>query len=44
MLRLHCCAWSVDGDKLSCPTACRNQGSFPDQGSNLCPLHWQVDS
>ena len=19
-------------------------GAFPDQGSNLCPLHWQVDS
>ena len=19
-------------------------GIFPDQGSNLCPLHWQVDS
>ena len=19
-------------------------GFFPDQGSNLCPLHWQVDS
>ena len=26
---------------LSCPTAC---GIFPDQESNLCPLHWQVDS
>ena len=22
---------------LSCPTAC---GMFPEQGSNLCPLHW----
>ena len=22
---------------LSCPTAC---GIFPEQGSNLCPLHW----
>ena len=22
----------------SCPVAC---GIFPDQGSNLCPLHWQ---
>ena len=22
-------------------TAC---GIFPDQGSNLCPLHWQADS
>ena len=26
---------------LSCSGAC---GTFPDQGSNLCPLHWQVDS
>ena len=25
----------------SCSVAC---GSFPDQGLNLCPLHWQVDS
>ena len=23
------------------PTAC---GIFPEQGSNLCSLHWQVDS
>ena len=26
---------------LICSTAC---GVFPDQGSNPCPLHWQVDS
>ena len=26
---------------LGCPEAC---GILPDQGSNLCPLHWQVDS
>ena len=26
---------------LCCPVAC---GIFPDQGSNLCLLHWQVDS
>ena len=26
---------------LSCPWA---GGIFPDQGSNSCPLHWQVDS
>ena len=26
---------------LSCSTAC---GVFPDQGSNLCLLHWQADS
>ena len=25
----------------SCSAAC---GIFPDQGSNPCPLHWQVDS
>ena len=25
---------------LSCSAAC---GIFPDQGSNPCPLHWQVD-
>ena len=25
----------------SCSTAC---GIFPDQGLNLCPLHWQADS
>ena len=27
--------------KLSCSAAC---GIFPDQGSNLCLLHWQADS
>ena len=26
---------------LSCSAAC---GIFLDQGLNLCPLHWQVDS
>ena len=26
---------------LSCSAAC---GILPDQGSNPCPLHWQVDS
>ena len=26
---------------LSSSAAC---GIFPDQGSNLCPLHWQADS
>ena len=26
---------------LSCSAAC---GIFPDQASNPCPLHWQVDS
>ena len=28
-------------DGLSCSRAC---GIFPDQGSNPCLLHWQVDS
>ena len=27
--------------RLRCSKAC---GIFQDQGSNLCPLHWQVDS
>ena len=26
---------------LSCPEVC---GIFSDQGANLCPLRWQVDS
>ena len=26
---------------LSCPAVCV---VFPNQGSNLCPLHWQMDS
>ena len=26
---------------LSCSATC---GTFPNQGSNPCPLHWQVDS
>ena len=26
---------------LNCPSAC---GIFLDQGSNPCPLHWQMDS
>ena len=31
----------VVAHELSCSLAC---GIFLDQGSNLCPLHWQVDS
>ena len=27
--------------EFSCFPAC---GVFPDQGCNLCPLHWQTDS
>ena len=33
--------FSSCGNGLSCSAAC---GIFPDQGPNLCPLHWQVDS
>ena len=44
-----CCgAWAlgarasvVVAHGLSCSVAC---GILPDQGSNLCPLHWQADS
>ena len=31
----------VVAHRLSCSMAC---GIFPDQGSNPCSLHWQVDS
>ena len=31
----------VVANGLSCSTAC---GIFPDQGLNLCRLHWQADS
>ena len=31
----------VVAHRLSCSTVC---GIFPDQGLNLCVLHWQVDS
>ena len=48
----HCCAFSCWGARalqcsvvvvhgLSCLTA---RGIFPNQGLNLSPLHWQVDS
>ena len=41
-LRLLRCVGSVVASRgLSCPAAC---GIFPDQESNLCPLHWQADS
>ena len=32
---------SVAVHELSCSEAC---GIFPDQGLNLCLVHWQVDS
>ena len=38
---LGCAGSVVVAHGPSCPAAC---GIFPDQGSNLCPLHWQVDS
>ena len=31
----------VMAHRLSCPATC---GTFPDQGSNSCPMHWQADS
>ena len=31
----------VVAHRLSCSAAC---GIFPNQGSNPCPLHWQMDS
>ena len=43
--RAHGChsVWAsvVAAHGLNCPMACEN---FLDQGSNLCSLHWQVDS
>ena len=36
----HGCSVAV-AHRLSCPVAC---GIFLDQGSSLCPLHWQADS
>ena len=38
---LGACASVVVALGLSCSSAC---GIFPDQGSNPCSLHWQVDS
>ena len=32
---------AADMHRLTCSSA---HGIFPDQESNLCPLHWQVDS
>ena len=40
-LGLHSVGSVVVEHKLSCSPAC---GIFPDQGSNPCLLHWQVDS
>ena len=41
VLGLHSSGSVVVEYRLSCSVAC---GIFPDQGSNSCPLHWQVDS
>ena len=40
-LSLQCTGSVVVAHGLSCSAAC---GIFPDQGSNPCTLHWQVDS
>ena len=38
----HCGAWLIAvAHRLDCSTAC---GIFPDQGLNLCLLHWQENS
>ena len=37
----RCAGSVVVAHGLSRSAAC---GIFPDQGSNLCPLHWQADS
>ena len=39
--RLRCAGSVVVAHGPSCSAAC---GIFPDQGLNLCPLHWQADS
>ena len=38
---LQCTGSTIVAPGLSCSSAC---GIFPDQGQNLCLLHWQVDS
>ena len=40
-LRLWSTGSVVMAHGLSLSMAC---GTFPDQGSNLCPTHWQADS
>ena len=37
----RCAGSAVVAHGPSCSVAC---GILPDQGSNLCPLHWQADS
>ena len=37
----RCTGSAIVAHRPSRSTAC---GIFPDQGSNLCPLHWQADS
>ena len=39
--QLHCAGSVVMAHRLICPVAC---GIFPNQASNLCLLHWQMDS
>ena len=38
---LGCVGSAVVAHRLNCPVVC---GILPDQGSGLCPLHWQMDS
>ena len=38
---LECAGSGVVVHRLSCPVAC---GTFPHQGSDPCPLHWQAHS
>ena len=38
---LECAGLVAEAQGLSCSEAC---GIIPDQGSNLCPLHWRADS
>ena len=40
-LRLERVDSVVVAHRFSCPMACE---TFPDQGSNLCPLYWQAGS
>ena len=39
--RLYSTGAAVVVHGLRCPAV---YGIFPNQGSNLCPLHWQADS
>ena len=36
--------WDFPGENTRVDCHFRLQGTFPEQGSNLCLLHWPVDS